>query len=606
MVDPLVLASDVVSGIGGFLLTPILWIALFVWAWSRPVPAQASGFGRMTFWLLLPGAFLGSLADAPFFPWAGDVLAINVGGALIPVALSVVLLYRGFGTTGGPLTRLVLLWLAVETAAQLASVLLLRPIWTDAVVPIVAGAVTGVAAATWPAGALRPGRGRGLTFLFLTSTAIVITFLTSEAVPGSGIESQFPFYLIGPVLVGVASAWFATGVWGAPAYTGLGVGYASATLGTLIGADVLREPPLYAGGGGALFAIGGAGVQDLVYFSGLLAVGAGLLFTLIWRRLTGTAWPDGPDLPPTPGESLRSAATRFGRGDGAGATQDAIQASFRAALRVREIFHLPAPADPSSAWDGLPVAPYVANDYRNLLASREVPTPSPQESWRNIAMGAQFVRLGRDLSRLRFASASRRGWAAVIDLLLVSAPAVGLWTLLALTQPGGATAILVGLPFNLAVFGFVAYALLYFVVGDAVFGTTVGKMLFHLRVTDRRLARPTILQSFLRNAPKVVSVYVIGEFGGPGLLLVLGSGGSTLNPGGVLLAFTGAVLLTLTVLIVALALAVGGIQVARDPERQRLGDRWASTWVVDRRSFSPAWGATRSPSAAPPGAAPPA
>jgi hypothetical protein len=78
MVDPLVLTYDVLGGVGSLILTPLLWIALFLCAWTRPADARASGFGRMVFWLLLPGAFLSSFADAPFLPWHGDILAINL------------------------------------------------------------------------------------------------------------------------------------------------------------------------------------------------------------------------------------------------------------------------------------------------------------------------------------------------------------------------------------------------------------------------------------------------------------------------------------------------------------------------------------------------
>jgi uncharacterized RDD family membrane protein YckC len=281
-----------------------------------------------------------------------------------------------------------------------------------------------------------------------------------------------------------------------------------------------------------------------------------------------------------------------------------VAASQKAAERARTIFRLPAAEQPGTAFDGLPVAPYVVNDYRNLVASREEPTPTTQEAYRSLAMATQFVRLGRDLTRLRFAAPGRRAWAAVVDLLVVTAPAVVLWAFLSATQPGGLEGILIGLPFNVAVIAYVAFAVLYYVVCDALLGATVGKLLFHLTVTDRSWARPTTLQAFLREAPKAVPIFVIGEFGAPALLFLLHSGSGSLSAFGVV-AFTGAVLLGIVILTVAAALALGGIQVSRDSERQRLGDRWASTWVVDRRTVIPAWGASRGPTAVPPGPAPP-
>ncbi|MGA7860359.1 MAG: DUF1614 domain-containing protein [Thermoplasmata archaeon] len=605
MVDPWVLTNDTIAGIGSVVLTPLLWIGLFVWAWMRPADARASGFGRMAFWLLLPGAFLSSLADVPFLPWAGDVLAINIGGALIPIVLTLVLLHRELSTPGWYLTGTVILIVAAETATQFVIVVLTSSFWTELLVLVTAAGTVAFAIGALPRWTTRPAALRAVTFVSLVSVAISLTFFSSQAVPGVGIVSEFPYYLVGPVLVGVVGAWVASAVWGVSAFRGLGVAYGSGTLGTLIGADVLRQPPLYTGAGGELLAIGGAGVQDLVYLSGLMAVGVGLLVIFLRFRGAPADSSVSAPAPPSPYQALRSAAGRLAKGDPAGVMQDSVTASQGATDRVRSIYRLPAPEQLAAAWDGLPVAPYVVHDYRNLIASKDEPNPTPREAYRSLAMATQFVRLGRDLSRLRFAAAGRRGWAAVVDLLLVTAPAVVLWTLLAFTQPGGLEAILNGLPFNLAVIGYVGYGVLYYVVCDALFGTTVGKFLFHLTVTDRAWARPTTLQSFLREAPKAVPIFVIGELGAPALLFLLLSGRSSFNVSGIDLALNGALLLGIVIVTVALALALGGLQVARDSERQRLGDRWASTWVVDRRVVTPAWGATRSPSAVPPGACPP-
>jgi uncharacterized membrane protein len=605
MVDPWVLTYDVVGGVGSLILTPLLWIALFVWAWSRPADARASGFGRMTFWLLLPGAFLSSLSDLPFLPWAGDVLAINIGGALIPIALSLVLIHRGLAAPRWILTGVTLLIVAAETVVQFALVLFLPPLWAGLLLLATAAGAIAFAALALPLWTSRASALRAVTFVALVSTAISLTFFTSQSVPGVGIESTFPYYLIAPVLVGVAGAWAATALWNASAYQGLGIGYGSATFGTLIGADVLHQPPLYTGGGGELLAIGGAGIQDLVYFSGLLALGAGLLFIVLRYRGAPADSSAAPPAPRSPERVLRSAAERLARGDPTGATRDAVTASVEATDQVRQIFRLPPPGQRADGWDGLPVAPYVVNDYRNLLASETVPNPTPRDAYRNVSMATQFVRLARDLSRLRFAAPGPRAAAAVLDLLVVTGPALVLWTVLAFTQAGGLNGILLGLPFNLSVFGYVGYAVLYYVVCDALFGVTVGKYLFHLTVTDRTYARPTWLQSFLREAPKAIPIYVIGELGAPALLFLLRANSSVLTLSGLDLYFTSAILIGVVVLTVASALAIGGVQVARDSERQRLGDRWASTWVLDRRELTPAWGAMRPRAAAPPAPVPP-
>lgn len=603
MVDPWVLTNDVIGGIGSLVLTPLLWVALFLWAWLRPAEARASGFGRMTFWLLLPGAFLSSVADAPFLGWAGDVLAINVGGALIPIVLSIVLLHRELGGTRWGLTAFVFLVLAIECSAQFAAVVLTSGFWSLILVPAIAGAVVLGAVLFWPKAIPAASSARAQAFLALVSVALIITYFTSASVPGEGILSSFPYYLLGPWVVGLIATWMAATVWRVPAYRGLGIGYGTATLGTLLGADLLREPPLYVGSGGELLAIGGAGILDLVYFSGLMALGAGLL--LIAVRYRGTAVAGAGTVPTSAEDRLRAAVTSLDQGDFAGSVRESVAASQSAATRVRSIFQIPPPAQPSEAWDGLPVAPYVVHDYQNLVSSESHPSPSRAEARRSLAMASQFVRLGRDLSRLRFAAPGRRAWAVAVDLSLVTLPAVVLWVALAVRLPGSADVVLSGLPFNLAVFAYVGYAALYFVVCDTLFGATAGKALFHLGVTDRNLARPGWLQSFLREAPKALVIYVIGDFGGPAVLFLVRSSSAPLSTLGIDLAVTSAVLLGIVIIFLVGALAVGGAQLLRDSERQRLGDRWASTWVLDRRQITPAWGAMQPPTPVPSGPAPP-
>ncbi len=603
MVDPWVLTNDVIGGVGSLALTPVLWVGLFLWAWTRPAEARASGFGRMTFWLLLPGAFLCSLADAPFLGWAGDVLAINLGGALIPIVLSIVLLHRELGGSRWGLTAFVVLLLAIESGVQFGVVVVTSGLWSVILVPAVAGVVVLCAVLFWPKSIPAEASSRAQTFLALVSVALIVTYFTSASVPGTGIVSSFPYYLLGPWLVGVVATWVAASVWRVPPFRGLGIGYGTATLGTLLGADLLREPPLYVGTGGELLAIGGAGILDLVYFSGLMAVGAGLL--LIAVRYRGTLAPVPVETPRSPEDFLRSAAARLDQGDPAGSVRDAVTAGQSAAARVRSIFQFPGTDDPKDAWDGLPVAPYVVHDYHNLVSSASLSPPSHADARRGVVMATQFVRLGRDLSRLRFAAPSRRAWAVAVDLSLVTFPAIVLWVALAVRLPGSADVVLSGLPFNLAVFAYIGYAALYFVVCDRLFGATVGKALFHLNVTDRSLARPSWLQAFLREAPKALILFVIGDFGGPAVLFLVRSSSAPLSTLGIDLAVTSAVLIGIVVIFLVAALGIGGAQLLRDSERQRLGDRWASTWVLDRRQVIPAWGATQTPALVPSGPVPP-
>ncbi|MGI0052676.1 MAG: hypothetical protein ACRECR_00240, partial [Thermoplasmata archaeon] len=80
MVDPFELAFDVTDTLAFLLLPALLWLFLYLWAWEDEASSLAAGFGRRTFWLLLPGCLVASLANLPFFTWNSSVLAINLGG----------------------------------------------------------------------------------------------------------------------------------------------------------------------------------------------------------------------------------------------------------------------------------------------------------------------------------------------------------------------------------------------------------------------------------------------------------------------------------------------------------------------------------------------
>lgn len=103
----------------------------------------------------------------------------------------------------------------------------------------------------------------GLRIGILVSLLIVVvaSYATSRPIRGVGIA--MPFF-ISPIAAALSSLIFAPHIAGISAYI-------SGTLGTLIGADLLRLKDLERIGSG-LVSIGGAGVFDGIFLSGALAV----------------------------------------------------------------------------------------------------------------------------------------------------------------------------------------------------------------------------------------------------------------------------------------------------------------------------------------------
>jgi len=324
VVNPSQLAVDILANAISLALPASLWAFLFFLAWENGPFGERVGFGRTAFWLLLPGALLATFALLPFAAVSNDWVAVSFSGALFPLFVGA----RAFGLAapplgrslprflafvavegavllvlvlpvGGPIVDLVTTWGLSSDAAVVVVVLLASVVWT---VLGLALFWTRIGPSPSPeAEAGRSGRAIALT-LSLTTGVLASTFAASSAVPGVGIVEPFPLFLFSPLAAGFAAAFLASRVFpGAEAFS-LPVAYFATTFGVLLGADLLRQPPLYGSGPAGLYTIGGAGVLDLVYLSGLLALAAAYLgHRALGRTVSrgvgplGAAWPTPRD-----------------------------------------------------------------------------------------------------------------------------------------------------------------------------------------------------------------------------------------------------------------------------------------------------------------------
>ncbi len=418
----------------------------------------------------------------------------------------------------------------------------------------------------------------------VTDAVMFLTFLFSSASAGVGISETFPQYLIPPVAAGgilglTASLWL-------PRQEGLALpaAFLSGTFGVLVGADVLREPPLYPSPSAGLYIIGGAGLLDLVYLSGLLAFGAAYAVHVLDRRSwapLGGASPDPP--PPTPVGSLGRSFRRGIDGDLSGSLSQAASAARAGALQAGVLRNAPPPP-PERPWQGLPVPGWVVSDFANLEAAAAAGTTDGRESYRGWITARFLVGLSVDLGSPRLATAWGRTVAFLIDLAVLTVPAALVWFYLASHLSGGFVATLSSVPFNAAIYAYISLAFLYFVVAETVYGTTVGKRLCGLSVRARGLRTPPFSAILVRNAFRVPVLSVVGVVGGTAVLVLVASfSTSSLAldgfglPAGILAMFT---LLFAGAIGVGLLGITGFLTITVTAERQRWGDLAAGTWVV--------------------------
>jgi uncharacterized membrane protein len=587
VVDAALLATDILETTVYLASVPLLWLFLFLWAFDPRSRAGAVGFGHRTFWLLLPGAFVGELASLPFFGWQGNVLAVNVGGGLIPILLSVWLLGRQLGDRGR-LWAWFLVAYSVECYAMLSSVFVLAD---GPGLDLLLGAIavaTVVIVATLARWSSDPVGRRTVAIvsvlLALTSLALVPTFVSTATIPGLGIVSTFPEYLLPPIAVGAASVFVAPRL-GLTRFGALPIAYATETLGVLIGADLLREPPLYGASSGAIYAIGGAGTGDLLYLSGLVALATAFGLAELLRRGRPDAALDARPTPDaearTPTAHLRSALTAAIEGRGYDSLQDAHQATEGAFAQARDLLApwTPPGHDPFGPRE---TPPWVVADRANLGRLADSGASHPVDASRGWMTARWLVRYAQSVGRRAFGTSLARSLAFVIDLAVLTTPAaLALWFLIVI-GPASSEALLTTVPVNAVILAYPALGLLYFVLLEGLVGTTLGKAVVRLSVTARDRSLPGPMSALVRNLPKVVPLTVIAVF--LLFLLILVDRGNLLavsTPGG--LEFSSGAVLVLSV-ILALGVGVPGaasvLSIEATPERQRLGDLWAGTWVL--------------------------
>ncbi len=624
MVDPAQLSYDILANAAALSVPGLLWAFLYLVAWEDGPFSESLGLGRRAFWLLLPGAVLASFAVLPFALISNDVLAVSFGGAVFPLLVGLLAVRRYTGRARAFLGRLFVL-IAVESGVGLFLVLpvsaplaegLARALGGDVaaattllVLPI-AVLVPAVAYGLYgrpPAGS--PGTvadGPALAFLLvLLSGVLYTTFAASSAIPGVGITEPFPFYLLPPIGAGVLAAFFAPRVFPGREGFALPLVYLATTVGVLIGADLLRQPPLYGNGPPGLYSIGGAGVLDLVYLSGLLALAS----AYATHRLLGHSRAPLGTAAPAFGVSPGAQLARAFRAGVDGHLPESLDASARAARsaadRTRLLLDVP-PAPPDRPWEGLKVPGWVVSDQASLDAIARTPTADGREGFRAWLTARALVRGAEVMADGRFGTLRLRTLGFLLDLAIVGVPALAIWAGIVLATPGDLSDVLSSLAFNGAIYGFIALAFLYRAVSEAWTGTSPGKRVFHLEVRDRTLGRIGLLTALVRNASILPVLTVLGL--GGALVVAFGAKWGTFGsvtvdgialPGA---AFALAGVVAFVVAGVALLGTFGALVIHLSADRQRVGDRWAGTWVV--RDRPPTGPVPRTPPVPPPPATP--
>jgi uncharacterized membrane protein/uncharacterized RDD family membrane protein YckC len=584
MVDGSTLALDVLETSVYFAAPVLLWLFVYLFATTDAAMATSAGFDRPTFWLLIPGALLGEFANLLFFGYRADLLAINVGGGAIPLLLSVWLLYCVLpnGTDG---LVAVLLGAVAGTGGALAVVEIGIPgsLGTLLIVAAVALPTVALVVATLRAqGPRRTTLAASSAVVGLIGATVVITQLTTSTIPGLGIVSAFPAYLLAPLILGALTAVALRRSIGGSFGPSMAVAYSGVTLGVLVGADVLHQPPLYGNGPGALYSIGGAGLLDLLHLSGLLALlGAFLVVTLL-RRSAPVPRTLAP-VPASPQRLIRRAWYLGMEGRFAEAIRESRRATLLAVDRLREVEGI-GPRGPTDPWRDLPVPEWLGIDQANLEAISERPELAGRDAYRSWLTARGLVAFAQHRAAQHRPDSKERARAFGIDLALLLFVALALDLAIILPLGGNSDSVLNGLALNAAVVAVVGWGLAYFVLFEGVIGATPGKRFLGLVVRMRSGAPLEFRALWIRNLPRIIPLSILSY--GTALLIAVAThpAGPTLVAQG----FSGPAFY-LAGVGVAMALGLGltaivsMLTIGSTEEGQRLGDLLSGSSVVLER-----------------------
>lgn len=582
MVSELVLANDVLQNSVTLLLPGAVALFVFLFAWENPALARRTGFGRTVVWLLLPlGLLAWQLADLPLFTYRTDLLAVNVAGGLVPVVVSFVALGR---VTERYTDVLVPYLAAIAVPSVLATLIVVYAAAGAAeflvLVVFLAASVYTLGLAWSHRGPSAERWGRVAILTGLTSIGISLTFLTTTPNP-MGIASGFPYFLIAPGVIGTVAVPVVVGFRrsGWPTEAALPVAYATTTIGTLLGADLLRQPPLYALRSNTVFAIGGAGLGDLVFLSGLIALPLALLLYRLIPRGRSVV-PTSPAADPPPVALLRQARAAALEGRTAEAVATSARSVRSAVAQLRRLASLPPAADARAPWGEIAVPHWVGADQRNLEALATRSRFEPADGQRAFVTARFLVHVAFALARARFATFGRRARAFFLDLGLIAAASAPGWVLFVLWVDPSDPSALKGPLFFLVTTGVATFGFAYFLLGEWLWGTTIGKRLVRIEVTDRRLGRPGVVSALARNIPKLVPLNALA-FAAVLLGLFARYPTVAVSP---TLAPSVALGVGVAVVILVLGLGIPGLAsllaIGTGREGQRFGDFVAGTWVV--------------------------
>lgn len=428
-------------GLVAFLLfLPLSFIGLFVLYMEYPGLFERMGMGRREVGLLLVGATIGLITDFPIIIHQGSFLALNLGGAIIPIVISAHL------------------YMILKDNLERQQAILFS--------------------------------AAGLAF------GSIISFLITDYQPSMGVVAEFPEFLVPPF----ASAGFALLLFKRNGIAAAPMAYITGSMGALIGADIVRIPQILGTaqetGSTVQGSIGGAGIMDMVFLSGLLAFNVTVLFASREQKALKRdrdhidekerAWSSHLHMAEL---SLQNMAFK-----------DSIYYSKNAVdIKLSQVEHFMPSKRGYEALRRLGFHSNICKDYKRLEAASMSQEPGFDDARKGL-INARYLIAAINAKEVDFyAKPSRRITAFVVDFLVMVTFTLYLLAMFFFLNPGNVSED--RLLFWLLIIGAWGWGFqtIYFSVMEWRLGSTLGKLVTGITVLNDKLEKPGFITVFTRN-----------------------------------------------------------------------------------------------------------
>jgi len=485
------------------ILLPVLSLSLLIVYMNKREYLEESGFDKPIVGMIIIGSFFGVFADIPLIIFEDSLLNINLGGALIPVIVCGVLIYKKIR---GKLNIFLLIF-----GTGIISIISYRVSYIAPGMGIVAefpwylAPAFGALLLALIFGLIKKDILNGLWIVIGTvAGSIVAYFITLMALMGLdlGLVTEYSWYLF-PPLGALLPTLILTFMNEDIEFFSVPYAYTIAVLGTLIGADFIRIPTLI--DMGVLGSFGGAGAMDLVYLSGLIAA-VPLIFIYYFRH--DYSLPDDP---------LLRAKRHLKKGEYNESKKQIIQGikkeinkAYKLLSRNTNPMFLTPSRTPYGVLQCLGFNPTVVEDYITL--TRSPAKNDLVETKKDLLTGRLLsISVKNRLSEV-YTSFLKRFLAYLLDIVLLGIPFVVFFIYIFSGTFSSGSRMLIGEPTFIAVFSLAtSIQFIYFTLTEWYFGRSLGKAVAGLKVLDDDLNRITFAQSAARNSGRYADI-VLGFY----------------------------------------------------------------------------------------------